>query len=108
MLTAVAERLPWLYRFCHLAYSQHSILKFGTHSIKSAEGAQQGDPLGPQLFCLSVHPLLASLNSVLNITYMADVTLGGPGHIVTEDVDTIRQKGPCMDLTSTRPNAKSY
>jgi hypothetical protein len=52
MLQAVADQLPHLYKFCHLAYSQPSMLKFGRHIIMSEEGAQQGDPLGPLLLCL--------------------------------------------------------
>ena len=58
ILRAVSDNVPELYRFCHLAYSSDSILKFGQFTIMSQEGVQQGDPLGPLLFCLSVHPIL--------------------------------------------------
>ena len=44
MLNAVADRIPSIYKFCHLSYSQPSVLKFNNHHIMSEEGPQQGDP----------------------------------------------------------------
>ena len=46
VLDAVADTVPEIYKFCHLAYHQSSILQFGQHTILSQEGVQQGDPLG--------------------------------------------------------------
>ena len=60
MLFAVAENMPDICRFCHIAYDKPTHLKFFGHTILSQEGAQQGDPLGPLLFCLSIHSLLLS------------------------------------------------
>ena len=59
MLEAISARVPAIYKFCHLAYNQPSILKFFEHRIMSAEGPQQGDPLGGLLFCNTIHPLLS-------------------------------------------------
>ena len=77
VLNAVSAKLPELYRFCHTAYGGTSLLQFGEHSTNSAEGVQQGNPLGPLLFCLTVQPLLNSLSSKLRLGYLDDVTLGG-------------------------------
>ena len=93
VLAAIANTLPDIYRFCHLAYQQTSILKYGQQAIDSQEGVQQGDPLGPLLFCLAVHPLLSSLASSLTIGCMDDFTLGGQLSTVATDVATIRSKG---------------
>jgi hypothetical protein len=98
MLKAVADYLPQLYRFCHLAYSQPSLLKFGRHFIMSEEGAQQGDPLGPLLFCLTIQPLLQSLSSPLACAYIDDVTVGGPAQVVAADVQQINHLGPSYGL----------
>ena len=98
MLEAVANRIPQLYKFCHLAYSQSSVLRFGEHILASEEGAQQGDPLGPLLFCLTIHPLLMSLGSPLRIAYMDDFTLAGPSDIVSSDVASVRQMGVAYGL----------
>ena len=56
MLEAVKTHAPQLLPFVHCNYSCESSLLFGGNVISSAEGVQQGDPLGPLLFCLTVHP----------------------------------------------------
>jgi hypothetical protein len=93
MLRTVADELPCLYRFCHLAYGSGSKLRFGDHTIWSLEGAQQGDPLGPLLFCLSIQPLLRSLSSELIAANMDDLTLGVCISAVAADVTTITSEG---------------
>ena len=47
MLEAVKENIPELFNFVHSAYSQPSMLFCGDQVMQSAEGVQQGDPLGP-------------------------------------------------------------
>ena len=90
MLRSVAEKVPSIYRFCHLSYSQPSILKYETRTILSQEGPHQGDPLGPLLVCLSIHPDLEWLKSELIAGFMDDLTLGGPANTVAADIDHIR------------------
>ena len=75
LLECVASRLPELYRFCYLAYGNSTSVQFGCELIQSAEGVQQGDPLGPLLFCLVIHPILSSSTSPFRIGYMDDVTI---------------------------------
>ena len=77
MLHAVREQAPGIYDFVHSAYSQSSLLFFGDNIIESAEGVQQGDPLGPLLFSLTIHPILKMLKSELRIFYLDDGTMGG-------------------------------
>jgi hypothetical protein len=48
----------------------------------SDERTQQGDPLGPLLFCSTVMPLVKRIESEFNCWYLDDDTLGG-------DVDTL-------------------
>jgi len=81
----VAGRIPQqLFTYGHLAYSTASVLFYGQCNILSQEGHQQGNPLGPLLFCNSIHPLLASLCSVLKLGYTDDVTVGGPQETVAK------------------------
>ena len=98
MLKAVAESVPEIYKFCHLSYDSSSTLSFNNHTISSQEGVQQGDPLGPLLFCLSIHPLLLSYESKFKIAYMDDITLGGPSTVVAADVALIRLQGTTQGL----------
>jgi len=82
MLLSVRDRLPELYAFCLSSYSQPSFLYFGSHVILSQEGPQQGDLLGPLLFCSTIHPIITSLSSDLTLGYLDDLTLAGPQSVV--------------------------
>ena len=52
-------------------------LSWEDRSLLSVEGVQQGDPLGPLLFCLTLHQHCSQLPSELCAMYLDDVTLGG-------------------------------
>ena len=58
MMGAMAELVSDLLLLVHSAYSSPSLLFWGDTSLRSAEGVQQGDPLGPLLFCLTIHHLV--------------------------------------------------
>lgn len=98
MLRGVKDRLPSLYSYCHSAYSQPSFLFYGSNVIMSSEGTQQGDPLGPLLFSNTLQPLLLSLQSHLNVSFLDDLTLGGPTKVVAADIQTIITQGAAMGL----------
>lgn len=89
MLMSIKDRLPELYAFCLSSYAQPSFLFFGSHVILSQEGPQQGDPLGPLLFCTTVHPLISSLSSDLTAGYLDDLTLAGPQSVVITDIQRV-------------------
>ena len=61
MLMAVKEKASKIFLF-HSAYSTPSTLFFGGDSLQSAENIQQRDPLGPLLFCLTVHDTGVAVN----------------------------------------------
>src|SRR6218665_3822522 len=69
MLQSAYTVIPEIYSFVHQSYSSASMLKFGSFSISSQLGPQQGDPLGPLLFCLPLQPVLHSLTSDLRMGY---------------------------------------
>ncbi|XP_072938410.1 uncharacterized protein [Epargyreus clarus] len=60
---------------------------YRNHSILSSVGCQQGDPLGPAIFSLAIHPIISQLNSKLNIWYLDDGTLGGEVSSVLNDLE---------------------
>ena len=91
MLASVDEIIPELAAYCHLAYAETTSLQFGKFNILSQEGSQQGDPLGPLLFCLPLQPILTSLLSPLAFGYLDDLTLGGDPEVVEADVDSIEE-----------------
>jgi hypothetical protein len=98
MLLAVRDRLPELYAYCFSAYANPSILYHGPFTFFSEEGPQQGDPIGPLLFSNCIHPMLLSMDSVLNCGYLDDVTLGGPVETVVRDVAKIVERGGKLGL----------
>ena len=57
--------------------------------MESAEGVQQEDPLGPLLFCVTIHQLTMQLNSDFNIFYLDDGTLGGDFNSVLHDLKMV-------------------
>ena len=81
-----------------LAYSAPSFLFYGNSTILSAEGVQQGDPLGPLLFCLGIHDLISSLQSQFRVFYLDDGTLGGTLDEVSADLALIESQAPLLGL----------
>ena len=77
ILEAVKSSIPELFLFISSAYSVPSYLVCGDSIILSEESVQQGDPLGPLLFCLTLHPLLSQLQSELKISTLMMAQLVG-------------------------------
>ena len=59
--------------------------------LLSAEGVQQGNPLGPLLFCLTLHQFIIPLKSSFHVAYLDDLTLGGSVALLREDVLSIKE-----------------
>ena len=91
MLKAVEELVPDLLPFVHSVYCKPSSLFLGDKILQSSEGVQQGDPLGPLLFCLTIHHLTLQLSSEFCVFYLNDETLGGSMEDVLQDLHTVQQ-----------------
>ena len=72
-------------------------LGFGT-VIQSAEGVQQGDSLGPLLFCHTTMGIMEHLWSELYIFYLDDCTLGGTVETVLHDLQVVEQEAGQLGL----------
>ena len=75
MLEAVKEVVSSLFPFILSAYKNPSLFFWNRNTIHSTEGVQQGDPLGPLLFCLTLHPLGLRLRSEFKTLYLDDGTM---------------------------------
>ena len=83
-------------------YGQASRLYIGDTHIWSATGVQQGDPLGPLLFALILHPLLHKIRDscklLLHAWYLDDGTVIGDSEEVARVLDIIKVNGPGLGL----------
>ncbi|KAL0223241.1 hypothetical protein P9112_002631 [Eukaryota sp. TZLM1-RC] len=85
---ALLQYMPELMPYFQSTYSTCSNLHFGDSILSSSSGVQQGDPLGPLLFCLAIHPILLQIQEMLPslklMAYMDDVVLIGDLNIVKQ------------------------
>ena len=107
MLEAIARDVPELYRFVYASYTVEPILQHGSGTVRSREGPQQGDPLGPLEFCCTIHPLLERLRSELRIGFLDILTLGGDSDIVVSDVYLIEKEAAAFGLTLNKSRPRS-
>ena len=93
ILEAVARYFPELLPFTLSTTGHTSNLQFGDYLLHSAEGAQQGDPLGPLYFCLAFKELLESVRSELVLGYLDDVAMGGEAMCLLNDFLNLEAAG---------------
>ena len=98
ILKEVLVKAPKVYPLAYSAYRFPSFLLYGNSTILSTEGVQQGDPLGPLLFCLGIHDLISSLQSQFRVFYLDDGTLGGTLDEVSADLALIESQAPLLGL----------
>ena len=90
---AVKKFIPNLFPYVHSAYATESILWWDETQIISSEGIQQGDPIGPLLFCLIIQGLVSDLKSECKVFYLDDGTLGGSLQVLSKDLKYIEEEG---------------
>ena len=98
IINTVAKNLPLAYNYTSSSYRDRSFLCYKNSIVSSEEGIQQGDPLGPLLFCASIQPIISSVKSELNCWYMDDGTIGGNFQTVKDDLEMIKSKSADMGL----------
>jgi hypothetical protein len=99
MLRQVALVCPAILPFVQSVYGGRPLMFLGKEIIESQVGVQQGDPLGPLLFALAIHPLikhaLSSVSTPLSagVFYADDGTLIGPPESLAQVLTTLRDEG---------------
>ena len=88
-LTIAADKVPELYPFINSCYEQTTLLSYDEHTLFSAEGAQQGDPLSGLLFSLVLRSLTDDLRSSFNAWYLDDGSLGDEWDVVVDDLRSL-------------------
>ena len=101
VMEAVASVAPQLLEWVTFCYHSHStsFLPNG-HPIRSEQGVQQGDPLGPLLYSLAWHTVVSQLppSLRLNLWYLDDGHLVGDMPSLRAALDIILTQGSTMGV----------
>ena len=82
MFEEVRACIPSIAAWMESCYGAQPILHLGEHTILSQSGVQQGDPLGPLGFALTLQPIIERIKEEvpslkINVWYLDDGTLCG-------------------------------
>lgn len=108
LLSEIQKEIPEIYNYMWQCYGAPSKLLFGEKEIASCVGCQQGDPLGPAIFSLGIHPIISELNSKFNMWYLDDGSIGGGASEVLEDLQCIIQRFNSIGLTLNFDKCEIY
>ena len=104
MLKLVRDKFPALARWVTWCYGNDDpYLWFPGGVLRSQEGVQQGDPLGPLLFSMVIQQLVDAIrvacpNLALNCWYLDDGVIAGKAKDVLKALEVIQRLGPDLGM----------
>ena len=101
-LQACRHNLPRLSPGFEWCYSEPTLLQFGARTINSESGVQQGDPLGPFLFSLTLQLLLATIKAIhgldLLFAYFDDCVLAGRSSAISDAFEKLQRAAGTLGI----------
>ncbi|KAL5474616.1 hypothetical protein EMCRGX_G026588 [Ephydatia muelleri] len=105
VLNACALHIPELLPWSQWCYGQHPALWHSLGTISSEIGVQQGDPLGPLLFCLVLQQIISAIvedvdceSLLFHHWYIDDGVVAGPVAAIARVLAIIQESGPPLGL----------
>lgn len=108
MLAEIKNKTPQIYHYLRQCYLKPTFQSFGDKILSSQVGAQQGDPAGPLIFSLAIHPLISQLNSELNVWFLDDGTLGDTPESILSNLVTIKESAVTLGLKLNGANVNCF
>ena len=116
---AVDTHLPKLSSWIRWCYESRAELLVASddltspHILLSEEGCQQGDPLGPLLFCLAIRDLTGEITNLenplhLNAWFFDDGTIAGNTAAVLQAIRIIEDRGKDLGLSLNHSKSVLY
>ncbi|GJZ91147.1 putative reverse transcriptase domain-containing protein [Tanacetum coccineum] len=108
LLQEVRVGCPSISLWVDFLYGQATRLCIGDTHIWSATGVQQGDPLGPLLLALLLHPLVHKIRDscklLLHVWYLDDETIIGDSEEVVRVLEIIKLREGLFPVDIRRPS----
>ena len=107
MFVETRSRIPGISAWMECCYGAQPTLHLGDNTILSKCGVQQGDPLGPLGFALTLHPVIERIHQEvpglrINAWYLDDGTLVGSPSDLKAALQIIETEGPNRGLHLNR------
>ncbi|XP_026383936.1 uncharacterized protein LOC113279455 [Papaver somniferum] len=102
IIREVRAHCPSISHWVEFCYMKPARLYYRDHILSSTQGMQHGDPLGPLLFALALHPLVEKIatNCTLDFHawYLDDDTIAGDTMEVSKALKILQDDGPGYGL----------